>query len=102
MKHIVPHPGPPPTLSRGIHFARLLGVDSPYSFPSGHLLRTTFLAALIAGRAPHYAAIALWAVVAVMAVTRIYLAEHWPSDVVGGFLLGWVLARLAVRLREPR
>ena len=27
-------------------------------------------------------------VVALMMVTRVYLADHWPSDVLGGLLLG--------------
>ena len=102
MKYVVPHPGPPEGLSRGIHLPHLLRVDSPYSFPSGHLLRTAFLTALIGARAPYFAAGSLWAVVAAMAVTRVYLAEHWPSDVVGGLLLGWVLARVAVWFRELR
>jgi len=102
MKYVVPHLGPPEGLSRGIHLRHLLRVDSPYSFPSGHLLRTAFLAALIGARTPRSAAISLWGVVAAMGVTRVYLAEHWPSDVVGGLLLGWVLARVAVWLREPR
>ena len=36
--------------------------------------------------------------VVAMALTRIYLQEHWASDVVGGFLLGAALAGLAASL----
>jgi membrane-associated phospholipid phosphatase len=56
------------------------------------MLRVTFLAALIAPRW------AFWTLVVAMALTRIYLQEHWASDVVGGFLLGAALAGLAASL----
>jgi len=56
------------------------------------MLRVTFLAALLAPRW------GFWALAAAMAVTRIYLHEHWASDVVGGFLAGAALAGLAASL----
>ncbi|HEY8657202.1 MAG TPA: phosphatase PAP2 family protein, partial [Candidatus Limnocylindria bacterium] len=33
--------------------------------------------------------------------TRVYLADHWPSDVAGGLLLGAAVA-WAVRVDRPR
>jgi undecaprenyl-diphosphatase len=92
LKHIVQHPGPPAELSRSIPLLPFAHGSSPYSFPSGHMLRVTFLTALIAPRW------AFWTLVAAMALTRIYLQQHWASDVVGGFLLGAALAGLAASL----
>src|SRR5438477_400595 len=44
------------------------------------------------------------AVLAVVALSRVYTGEHWPSDVLAGLLLGaaWTLFGLSVRrLSDP-
>jgi undecaprenyl-diphosphatase len=92
LKHLVRHPGPPDDLSRNIPLLPFAHGSSPYSFPSGHMLRVTFLAALMT---PQWA---FWTLTGAMALTRIYLHEHWASDVIGGFLLGAALAGLAASL----
>ena len=75
-----------------------------YSFPSGHTMGSTvcylLLAYFIAGsgsvsnRARVIAFIAAMAVIVAVAVSRLYLGVHYPSDVLGGFLAG--VAWLAV------
>jgi membrane-associated phospholipid phosphatase len=76
------------------------------SFPSGHMLRGTALALgtalILAGDRRSSLAVRLIAAAYVveLAWTRVYLNEHWASDVIGGFLLG-VAAALAV-IAVPR
>jgi undecaprenyl-diphosphatase len=77
------------------------------SFPSGHATQASafYLSALLillAGRPPRAlaiaAALATAALVAGVALSRVYLGVHYPSDVAGGLLLGatWsVLVRRA-------
>lgn len=104
MKQVVPHPGPPRALWRTLDLVPSFGLAGlgmslvPYAFPSGHLLRTTFLVALVGARAPRWATIPLASLVLAIAATHVYLATHWVSDVVGGLLAGWLLARLAIAL----
>jgi undecaprenyl-diphosphatase len=92
LKHVVQHPGVPEEMSRGVQLLPFGHAATPYSFPSGHMLRVTFLAALTTHRW------AFWALVILMAATRLYLNEHWASDVLGGFLLGAALAAVAASL----
>ena len=110
LKYILTHPAPPAGFDRHLPGAKLLHLSaslalpisfpssfSPaqlYSFPSGHMLRSTFLMAVASDRKPQWRR-AGWLVVVAMAVTRVYCNEHWMSDVVGGVLLGWTLAAVA-------
>lgn len=78
------------------------------SFPSGHMARTTFISAIIflpmiktwlkdykKRTVPVITSTVIFiSVLTLMGVSKIYLGEHWLSDVVGGFLLGGSLALL--------
>jgi len=91
-KLLIAQDPPPHELSRSIHFLPFLEAPTHYAFPSGHVARAAFLVAAL--RWPWVAAMVL---VLVMALTRVYLAEHWPSDVLGGWLLGYSIAAIAKR-----
>lgn len=82
-------------------------VDSAHyaAYPSGHALTATVVFGLLlwllhrhgVGRVVWRTALAV-AVVSVVGVglTRVWLGVHWPSDVLGGWLLGAMLVALAV------
>ncbi|MEU3840086.1 phosphatase PAP2 family protein [Streptomyces sp. NPDC028635] len=82
-------------------------VDSAHyaAFPSGHALTATVVCGLLvwlvhaygAGPALRRTALgaALVSVIGV-GVTRVWLGVHWPSDVLGGWLLGAALVAAAV------
>ena len=69
------------------------------SFPSGHTA-VSFAAAfaLRAAGAEKQLWIPAMILAAGIAFSRLYLYVHWPSDVLGGILLGAVLGHLAGRL----
>ena len=73
----------------------------PYSFPSGHMLRTTFLLHLLVPSVRCYRAVE-GAFLFTMGFTRVYLNEHELSDVVGGFFLGLTLATVAAVIYPAR
>ncbi|UXY24769.1 phosphatase PAP2 family protein [Streptomyces cynarae] len=86
-------------------------VDSAHyaAFPSGHAMTATVVCGLLlwllhrhgAGRLLWRTALTV-AVVSVVGVglTRVWLGVHWPSDVLGGWLLGALLVALAVASYE--
>ena len=81
------------------------------SFPSGHTAAslTAVTALWRAGGAPKWLRWAALILAVVIALSRIYLYVHWPTDVLGGAVLGavlgwtgaWLVFRLRRRLRGP-
>ena len=88
LKLTVAPPAPPQELSRSVELLPFVHVPFAGAFPSGHVARTAFLVGI--ARVPPWLAVGL---VALMMVTRVYLADHWPSDVLGGLLLGVLVAQ---------
>lgn len=66
-----------------------------YSFPSGHSMASMaiwgFLAWLLARHGKRAWAAAALAIPFLVGFTRIYLGAHYPTDVLGGFLVGLVV-----------
>ncbi|WP_327693069.1 phosphatase PAP2 family protein [Streptomyces sp. NBC_00459] len=82
-------------------------VDSAHyaAFPSGHAMTATVVGGLLlwllrrygAGTVVWRTAVAVASVSVVgVGLTRIWLGVHWPSDVLGGWLLGALVVALAV------
>lgn len=85
-----------------IESARLLTpIESDSSFPSGHT-EMSFLAATIVSRFhPGYSKY-LYSFSFIVGLSRIYVGVHFPLDVVGGVLVGVMVGKLVLVVREKR
>jgi undecaprenyl-diphosphatase len=101
------------SFERGRPTADLVQILTPaagYSFPSGHAVFYTWLAFMaafaVAPRLSPPARTAVWlaagALVVIGCLGRVWAGDHWPSDVLGGFLLGLGWSAFVLWLPERR
>ena len=87
---------------------RVLRHTGSFSYPSGHMVFFSWalvllVVCLLFGRAPRVLMAAAWVLAALVllaaGIGRIYLGEHWPSDVIAGLALGlgWTALVLSIR-----
>ncbi|GAC1310249.1 MAG: hypothetical protein NVSMB19_24400 [Vulcanimicrobiaceae bacterium] len=72
-----------------------------FSFPSGHSMESAavyfFLVSAVGAVAPTRTVLAVFVVtllVATIGLSRVILGVHWPSDVIGGVALGYLVQRV--------
>lgn len=75
----------------------LVAVPADPSFPSGHAASAFAAAGVVAALHPRLRAAAL-GLAALVAVSRVYLGVHYPSDVLAGAVLGLAIAAAVTAL----
>lgn len=77
---------------------RLVGVQKDFSFPSGHTTNGLACAWVIFRMAPKKVGAPVLALAVVIALTRLYVGVHYPTDVLGGAVIGLCSAWAALAL----
>lgn len=99
-KYVVTYTGPGPEFDRNPFHWSFIMVHTPYSFPSGHTFRSVYLFGIWYQRLNQklmppkesalFQKIVIFLLILGVGVSRIYLGDHWLSDVAGGCLLAAV------------
>lgn len=103
MKPLFGRPVPSYDFTPGIKLPENFGIEGDslapfaagFSFPSGHASRATALAFIIGyvlyekSKAAGYA---IWAFPIMIGISRVYVQQHFPTDVIGGFLIGMIIS----------
>jgi len=112
-KLFVEHTPPPQFLLRTLHQVEFpqFHIRAEYSYPSGHSGRAIFIVSFLLfwlwrSKSPRILKFGLSGVLLLygilMLLSRVYLGEHWLSDVIGGSILGLSFGILSVVLYDVK
>jgi undecaprenyl-diphosphatase len=91
----------------GIESDSLAPFAAGFSYPSGHVSRATALAFIVGYllyRKSKVAGYAMWAFPIMIGITRVYVQQHFPTDLIGGFLIGMIISTVmsnSMKLWQP-
>lgn len=75
----------------------LIEKPSEFSFPSGHTLSSTIAATILTMTNKKFGIIAIPIAIAI-AFSRLYLQVHYPTDILGGVVLGLIIGCLTYKI----
>ncbi|MBU3699884.1 MAG: phosphatase PAP2 family protein [Candidatus Kapabacteria bacterium] len=91
LKEVIQRPRPYMVLSDAI---QLVGSGGG-SFPSNHAMNSAIIAVILSVFFPRFRSL-WWAYAGIIAVSRVYCGVHYPSDVLGGLVIGVAVATLVL------
>ena len=96
LKNLVARPRPYETLDG---LVTLIAPLPSYSFPSGHACSSFAAATALTMLFPEYG---VWAYLPaiLIAISRVYVGVHYPTDVIVGSILGTVVAYFVIKMSE--
>lgn len=81
------------------NFELLIPPPEDRSFPSGHTM-SSFACATVIFSVDHRMGLAAFLMAALMGMSRMYLYVHFPSDIIGGVIVGVLIAVTVVHMME--
>ncbi|MDD3224383.1 MAG: phosphatase PAP2 family protein [Clostridium sp.] len=90
IKHIVKRIRP---CNNENNFNLLISKPISYSFPSGHTVSSFAVASVLSSYFVQYSLIFM-GIASLIALSRIYLHVHYPSDIIAGILIGVLCSKL--------
>ncbi len=73
-------------------------LTSEHSFPSGHVTLAAAAAAVLTMTLRDWRGWLAIALVAAVGVARVYQGFHWPTDIIGSIVLGFIAAVVALKV----
>ena len=75
---------------------KIIGEQSDYSFPSGHTAASFAVATVLLMRAPKKLSVPMFILACLISLSRLYVGVHYPTDILGGAIIGALCGILAV------
>ena len=76
----------------------LVGVQKDFSFPSGHTTNSIACAWVLFRRTPKKWGVPALVMAVLISLSRLYVGVHYPTDVIGGAIIGLICACLSLWL----